>query len=286
MCQIRIIYYSCGHSKKFLRGAACSQARFHEHSDGVLYFCPNATIDKVHIPSDCRRQSVLIACQVFPHLDAAQRRVLTICDTRVREVQNYALHTTRRILVALAKWSGGQTFRPNSYPLGKQPMWVGSLLGDYWGHTHMMDAAYFAMEYAHRALSIVVETCQRHILNGYTFIPNRAQILAFPHMAQGLADTILMPNMGWMIIARDYGRGQAVAGVGHPLTLTIRNAPQTSELQHSQLTGNQNVQLSTGQSAPPTNTQPFQATSDGITQTTFHEIDEMIEMISRQHLGN
>lgn len=80
-----------------------------------------------------------------------------------------------------------------------------------------------------------------HVLNGCTFIFNRVQILAFPHMTQGPADTIMIlvedwarnltvtpehiddakENLGWMVVAREAGCGQMVAIVGHPMAREV-----------------------------------------------------------------
>ncbi|KAJ4356184.1 uncharacterized protein N0V89_004214 [Didymosphaeria variabile] len=188
-----------------------------------------------------------------------------------------------------------------------QPVWVGGLLTQYWDELRMMDAAYFGIEHAHWMLSTMIETCQINILTRYDFITNRAQILAFPHVARNLANVILIPiedwartvgprlqevahameSLGAMIIARDAGRGRHVTGTGHPMTLPIRNAPRHTPGQNIQSTHYQAAQASGTQASQPANSQ---ATHILIavqpSQATLNEINEMIEMLSRQHLTN
>jgi hypothetical protein len=320
MCHLRFYHYNCGHKKKTLRGVACSQAYFNAHSHGVPSHCPVANIEHIHLPGDCRRQSALIACQVLPHLDDAQRKVLEICDKRVREVQNHASSTTRRILAALAHCSGGRTFRPRT-PVSTvsrdvsgrvltltvgPPPWMGGLLAQYYNEFVMMDAAYFGAQNAYRMLSTVIGTCQLHILNGYTFLPNHAQIVAHRHIAQSLADVILIPveewartegarleqiahameNLGAMVTAREATQGQYGTGASYPMSLPIRQRNGSQQAQHNG---------GYGQSVQSTDTQAPQSVGGQVTQTltavqpsqaTLNDIDEMIEMLSRQHITN
>lgn len=179
MCHIRITNFSCGHRKKTLLGPACPEGRdFNDHSD-VPGYCPRAesNIKNIKFTTDCRRHSTLVACRALPRLNDAQRSVLSICDNRVREVQTQALQITRRILIALAQWSGGQSFCPNGYTIGSQPTWVDGQLSHYQNHKHMMDAAYLTIEPMHRMLSTAIATCQTHIQNVNNSSVNQAPMI-------------------------------------------------------------------------------------------------------------
>lgn len=200
MCRFKIYHYDCGHSKRLLKGAACPRARYHGYSNPIPFFCPAAQLQHITVPGDCRKENVLIACQVLPRLDDIQRRVLAACDRPIRSLQIKALDTTRRILIALAQWSGGE-FHPRNYAPGLQTVWRSGDLSAYTDHLTMMDAAYYATMQMHCLLSSIYALCQQHILSGFHNIPHRDVQLKPPAAVDALANVILMPVRNWAITA-------------------------------------------------------------------------------------
>ncbi|KAF1978157.1 hypothetical protein BU23DRAFT_564418 [Bimuria novae-zelandiae CBS 107.79] len=216
------------------------------------------------------------------------------------------MDTTRRILVALAQWSGG-AFQPRSYPADLEPTWTGASLSSYHDHLRMMDAAYFGTQEAHWWLSLIYTNAQHVILAGYHRFPHEQLGI------QGFANAILAPaerwvvdvgpnleevahameNLGPMILAEaakgDKKRVEVMEanGAGQPMTLAFRDGVQSTG-SHAVLPTAGRVNSSIGaeavQAATSEDTQAITAVQPS--QATLNDINDIIEKLSRQHLTN